>query len=376
MVKKKILILCSANHTSDPRVIRQEKILADFFEIKILSPGKITSKKLRVGLNWRFRQCSLLLRSFILSDNYNYKVFPEAEVIRPQLFLERPTLIICNDLELLGIALEHKRKFGSKLVLDAHEFYPEQSNSFFFRMLYKKHWHKLCSLAKNQTDGMITVCEGIAQKYLKDFEIKNILVIENCSNYVENNVISSVVKKPLRFVHHGIASENRKLELSIEIFEKLGPNYELDLYLVKKSKDYFDSLIQKVDLLDNVRILDPVPFKNIVPTLAAYDCGICFVPGNTINHHYGLPNKFFEFIQARLAVVIGPSIEMEKIVKKYQLGIISEKFTTDSMVKEIQKMNTESVLKYKKASDEAAQFLCAENVWDKLVKMVNQILKN
>ena len=44
------------------------------------------------------------------------------------------------------------------------------------------------------------------------------------------------------------------------------------------------------------------------------------------NHIHAFPNKFFEFIQARLALVIGYSLEMIEIVKKYQIGVIAKSF--------------------------------------------------
>ena len=47
-----------------------------------------------------------------------------------------------------------------------------------------------------------------------------------------------------------------------------------------------------------------------------YDVGLYLLPPTNFNQRYALPNKFFEFIQGRLAIAIGPSPEMAKLVER------------------------------------------------------------
>jgi hypothetical protein len=58
----------------------------------------------------------------------------------------------------------------------------------------------------------------------------------------------------------------------------------------------------------------------------------------TFNLKYILPNKFFEFIQARLAVAIGPSVEMKRLVKEWDCGIVAANFEAKSMAAEINRL--------------------------------------
>ena len=42
----------------------------------------------------------------------------------------------------------------------------------------------------------------------------------------------------------------------------------------------------------------------------ACDVGVFCMPPINVNARYALPNKFFDFVQARLAVAVGPAEEM------------------------------------------------------------------
>ena len=51
------------------------------------------------------------------------------------------------------------------------------------------------------------------------------------------------------------------------------------------------------------------------------------------NYRHGavIPNKFFEFIQARLCIAIWPSVEMKNLLNEYNLGLVSVAFNVDEL---------------------------------------------
>jgi hypothetical protein len=79
-----------------------------------------------------------------------------------------------------------------------------------------------------------------------------------------------------------------------------------------------------------------------------------------LNEHLALPNKFFEFVQARLAIVVGPSPEMAKIVNQYGLGLVSNSFDAKVIANLINSMTTEVVEGMKYKSSGTAKLLSAE----------------
>jgi hypothetical protein len=94
--------------------------------------------------------------------------------------------------------------------------------------------------------------------------------------------------------------------------------------------------------------------KEIIENTCHYDIGIFICPPTTFNLQYALPNKLFEYIQARLVVAIGPSIEMQKIVQKYQCGIVASDFEPETLAKELNELEYDEVVSYKCQSNVAA----------------------
>ena len=87
-----------------------------------------------------------------------------------------------------------------------------------------------------------------------------------------------------------------------------------------------------------------------------------------------MPNKFFEFIQARLMVAIGPSPEMARLVKQYDLGIIAKDFSPQEMAKSLNSLSKEQILQYKENVNKAAEILNAEKEGEKLLKILEEVL--
>jgi hypothetical protein len=87
-----------------------------------------------------------------------------------------------------------------------------------------------------------------------------------------------------------------------------------------------------------------------------------------------LPNKLFEFIQARLAVATWPSPEMAKIVRNYGCGLVSDDYSVSSMAKCLNQLSSEDVMLFKEASNKAAATLCAEINMEKFNQLVNSLL--
>jgi hypothetical protein len=127
----------------------------------------------------------------------------------------------------------------------------------------------------------------------------------------------------------------------IQIVATLGSGFSLDLYLTG-SKGYIRELDKLTKGISNVKIIPPVPYEEIIPMLSEYDIGMYYLEPVGFNVTCNLPNKFFEFIQARLPVAIGPSPDMSKIVNQYNIGFVSEFFTVESMIKTLQSINIDT----------------------------------
>jgi hypothetical protein len=149
----------------------------------------------------------------------------------------------------------------------------------------------------------------------------------------------------------------------------------LDLVLAPGDAAYIAELGARADALGGaVRVLPPVPFDEIVPVLAAYDAGIFVCPPTTFNLLHALPNKLFEFVQARLAVVVGPSPEMARIVTEHGLGVVADGFTAEDTARALATLSSARVTEHKAASHRAAEALSAERLSTPWLDAVGNLL--
>ena len=282
-------------------------------------------------------------------------------------------LVISNDIESLPFAL--KIANGAKTLLDAHEYSPQEFEDRFlwkfFLQSYKKY---LCDRYIGNSDKMITVSEGIANEYSKNFGVKPIVITNACE--FANTKPSPTNKQNIKLIHHGVTVPSRKLEIMIEMMDFLDERFNLDIMLVNTNPGYFNYLKTLAKDKDKINFLEPVPMKKIVGFINPYDIGIFILPPTNLNYKYALPNKFFDFVQARLAPAIGPSPEMAKIVKQYDCGIVAENFAPETMAKELNKLTGDRIEYYKRQSDKAAQELSFEKNSEKFEDLVEGLLTN
>src|SRR5690606_10777372 len=94
------------------------------------------------------------------------------------------------------------------------------------------------------------------------------------------------------------------------------------------------------------------------------DVGLFNLPPYTFNYRHALPNKLFEFIQARLCIVISNSVEMKKIVEDYGLGVVSTGYSADELVTSLRQLSKSEIARYKNNAHNAAKSLSAEKYYE------------
>nr|BFF10655.1 hypothetical protein GCM10025699_19580 [Microbacterium flavescens] len=91
------------------------------------------------------------------------------------------------------------------------------------------------------------------------------------------------------------------------------------------------------------------------------------------NNRWALPNKIFDYVQARLGVVVGPSPEMADYVTRYGVGTVTDDFTAESLTRLVDGLDETSVAAYKRASQQHARELSSEaqvQIWKRAVDAI------
>jgi hypothetical protein len=284
-----------------------------------------------------------------------------------------PKFVITHEPHFLPFLVILKEKYLFKLIYNAHEYHPlEFTDSWKWNWMWKPFYEGIYRKCLSKVDLMINVCDSIADKCKEVFG-KDSIVIPNASIFYDLQPVNNKDQSSIRLIHHGGCLASRKIELMIEVAEKLGDSYQLDLMLTLTNSPYFEKIVELASRVENVNIIAPVAFDQIVPFTNQYDIGIFLLPPTNFNYAVALPNKFFEFLQARLCIAIGPSPEMSRYVTANQLGIISDDFSVENMVQKIKALTFDNIYTYKMNAHHTAKQLSAEHFNELFIEAMNKI---
>lgn len=390
---KKILLISLSNISSDSRVLRQIRALLNnnFFVITVgfgnFTPNHLNHIHIEISPKDKLKFLGVSLLSILNLNSIKPLINLLTKKIISKLKSIDFDLIISNDLQNLPVVIYLAKINNNKpIILDIHEYFIDEFSSktnylplrkIFYSNLIKKHKKEL-----NQIK-LITVNESIAKLYQNDFDLNNFEIILNCPYYY-NISPKLFTNNPIKIVHIGAAIKTRKLENMILLFNymdvNLRSNFELDFYLIADNrirKDYLEYLKKIANKIENIKInfFNPIPPNEIIPKLNQYDIGLNYIYPSNLNHLYSLPNKLFQYIQARLAILSSPNPEMAKIISKYNLGFISQDYTPQSLANTLLLFNKENINKFKENSDKAAKILNYDNETSKLINLINKSLK-
>ena len=374
---KKVCMVCESDIIRDPRPRRLIEILKGKYRLTAIGLEATEIDGVEV-LSYPYAKKRNAKEEQELENNVAKKDYMKLVRIPNRLVIEKYLqerefdIIFCHDLLLLPFVVENKKE--AKIIFDAREYYPRQMESNErWKRLFAGFNDYLCKTYLKQVDYMYSVSEGIAKEYEKNYGVKCDVITSAAKYYAPPPPL--ICHEPIKLIYHGMASKERGIEKMIEIMEYLDSRFTLDLMLVKTAdEEYYKNLESQVSQVKNTRIIPIVPFEEIIPFTSQYDIGFYILQPTNFNGYNALPNKFFEFIQARLAIAIGPSPEMAKLVQQYHLGIISKDFTPKSMAESLNKLTKEEILQYKENSNKAAKILNAQNEGEKLLKIVEEVL--
>lgn len=368
---KSLLVLCFNDLKNDARVTRQINFLKDNYRVTAACfdayPDPARELYLLKKTNLTFFRKAITSIFLLLGINrIAYALLHDYKTYVAPLRERKFDIIIANDIEALPMAFDIAGKH-SKVFFDAHEYAPRHfEDRLYWRIFFQRFNTALCRKYIPLTAGMSTVGTGLANEYEKHFGVKPI-IITNASPYVQHTP-KPVDHYPIKLVHHGIFNISRRPDLMLDMMEGLGDRFTLDLiYLLPghaspQTQEYFETFKARAAAMGNIKVLPALKGSEIVPTLHAhYDMGVILIPPVNFNYENGLPNKLFDGIQARLGTIGGPLREIAQIVKRYDIGVVSEDFTAQGMAKALKALTKEDVTRFKMNTQKAAEELSAEH---------------
>lgn len=394
MKKRSILIICRTHLARSPRFMMEVSALKDHYNLIAAGESFNASKNdfefvslIRDFLTFHYKYPLPLKKFFSLILTFYFKLpfvkrgYTYAETVEHNFDVLKKKhfdLVIVHFLFDLPLAVKLAKLKNVKLIFNAHEYYPLELEGDPHWM--KHEYPKRMRMAETYfPDVAICFCVGkkIADKYKETFGLDSV-VITNAKQFYSLEPRMLREGEKIKIIHHGNALYSREIHLMIEMMGFLGDNYELDLMLVTQAEtgQYINELKEIAGKYRNVRFIEPVAIREIPVFTNTYDIGLFLLPPSSFTYKYALPNKFFEFIQARLAIAIGPSPEMEELVRKYDLGVVADDFSPSSMANKIKELSVERIMYHKNQSHKYARELSMEQNEVLIKQTVDNLLKD
>jgi hypothetical protein len=283
---------------------------------------------------------------------------PGEKAVRAETVASGPyDVVVANDARALPLAFAAA---GSAPVLaDMHEWAPEErSTVLLWRMLVAPYMAHLCSKYLPRAAAVTSVSAGLAGLYSERYGVATDIV-RNAAD-LRQLTASTVDEERIRLVHSGTADRERNILELIDATERLGERFSLDLYLIEVPGGHLGEIRRRAASSPRVSVHDPVPPETLPEVLNQYDLGVFLYPLKTLSHLYHLPNKFFDFVQARLGLVFSPAPEINAHIEQYGIGIITADTSADALVSALREITVDDVERFKSASDRSARELSSE----------------
>lgn len=359
--RARILCVSFSNISQDSRVLRQLDVLAELGDVTTIGYGDKpaeAAEHLEIDSSLPSLPQTPAGVALLAMRRFDRVEFA-APAVRAALGVvgdRRFDVVVANEARAMAFAL--RVAHGAPVVADMHEWAPEERvHVRSWRLLVKPFMTQQCAKYLPKMAAVTVVNDSIGKLYLDRFGVKT-HTVRNASVFHELSP-SEVPDDRIRLVHSGGAVPGRNIEALIEAVRGLDERFTLDLYLVpaRDGGKYLDSLRVLIGDDSRITLHPPVPTKALVDTLNAYDVGIYSLPPLTTNHRLMLPNKIFDFIQARLGVVFGSAVETDRLINEHHLGVVVPDTSAAAMRDTLAGLTVDKVREFKQNADLAAKVL-------------------
>ena len=299
----RIVMAVSNDLLTDQRVMRHVAALREAgYEVETVCRTDLPVKWQK---GWRFYAA------------FNWRLWRKVKGERLKVKGER-LLVWANDTDtLLGCWLGARGE-RAKLVMDAHELFPEVPE-IQEKPLVKWVWRTIERCLMPKCDALITVCQSIAEYYKAHYGVQMTVVrnLQGERSKVKGEGCGNTL------LYAGKVNVGRGVDWAIDALEWL-PDCRLvvagDGDLLEEMKAY---AAQKTwsDRVEFTGRLMPEAMSALTAKAAV---GLVMLEDKGLSYHYALPNRIGAFVQAGVPMVVSDLPEMANVVRTYGVGAVIE----------------------------------------------------
>jgi glycosyltransferase involved in cell wall biosynthesis len=243
----------------------------------------------------------------------------------------KPNVVHSHDLYTLLAGVRIAKRTGAKLVYDSHELEVGRSGSFTRREILMRASIERALISR--TDGVITVCDSIADFLAAHYKINRPEVVHNApaltirsdDDVPVDNVrdrIGLALQTPLA-IYVGSVTFNRGIEQSVRALTYL-PGVHLATVGPRNAKVEAEvlRLADELGVRDRLHLIDPVPHDEVTSFVRTADVSLVTVQNVCLSYKYCFPNKLLESLLSGVPVVVARLDELERMVALTGGGVV------------------------------------------------------
>ena len=287
-----------------------------------------------------------------------------------------PALVIAHDYPTCPPALALARMTGAALIVDCHEYARGQ-------YAHDEGWQsdgRLFATALQddllaQADAVTTVSEGIAERLNAEQQLKRPVVTLRSMPFHES-MSYRPTSETVTVLYHGLLAADRGLDALIRSVRWWRPHLRLVLRGHGEAEvvEALKTLARDEGLVERITFEPSVPFDQIVVEANQADIGYFVQPDGSPQKRFTLPNKFFEYTMAGLALAVSDLPEMARLVKRHDLGILIQGLEPEAIAVALNRLERADIDHHKQAALSAARELCWDREHAAFMALVNELV--
>jgi glycosyltransferase involved in cell wall biosynthesis len=360
ILKKRIIVSVTNDLTSDKRVDRVCLTLVKMgFDVLLIGRQRQQSIPLKPRLYKTKRMHLLFSKGPLFYAEFNVRLF---------LFLlfNKMEILLSNDLDTLPANYMVSKIKRKPLIHDCHEYFrgvPELNG----RPFPAKAWKWIEDKIFPKLPAVYAVNESIAEVYRREYG-NPVAVVRNVplripEIFKKNGPLVDIPVNTKVILYQGSLNVDRGLEEAIRAMRFLTTKACLLIIGTGDVHQQLIALARSEGVADKVIFTGEIPFQDLPGYTSMANVGLSIEKDVSLNYHYCLPNKFLDYIQSRIPVLVSPLPEMSAIVQKYRIGEFLESHDPRQLASQLDRMLGDELRldQYRKTLEAAAADLCWEN---------------
>jgi len=298
---------------------------------------------------------------------YNFRLFF-------LLLIKKADIYLSNDLDTLLANFLASRLKKKDLVYDSHEYYTE-TPELVNRRSVQKIWKRIEAWIFPKLNTVYTVNDSIAGLFTEKYKIP-VAVIRNLPYRQEYRIentrseLSLPENKKIILLQGAGINIQRGTEEMVEAMQYI----DGAVFVIIGGGDVLSLLKQQVrdmQLEEKVRFISKMPFKDLYKYSVHADLAVTLDKDTNINYRFSLPNKLFDYIQARVPVLASDLVEIRNVIETSNIGKVISTHDPREIAREVMEILQDPIQYefWKENLNLAAEEFCWEKEEQKLIQI-------